>query len=116
MPNTMDELDKRYPSANIDKENPDDYAKLLANRVLDRANGDETLAAGLWNQGHNAKEERFPEIKDTEYANKYENLRKQIPYSLDPSPYYVKPDDSQDIKKNIDNSTDLDKFLSIKKL
>lgn len=90
MPNTMEELESRYPSAFTEKSTPDDYAKVLAKRVLKRANNDETVAAGLWNQGHNTALDKFDEIKDTEYAQKYEKLRKQIPYTLDENPYYVK--------------------------
>lgn len=94
MPNTMEELNSRYPSTFTEKSTPDDYAKVLAKKVLKRANNDETLAAGLWNQGHNSSPEKFDDVRDSKYAQKYDKLRKQIPYYLDENPYYVKePED-----------------------
>lgn len=87
MPNTMDEMRSRYPSSFNEQSAPEDYAKKLADQVLTKSGNDETLAAGLWNQGHNASPERFDEIRNSDYAQKYDKMRQQIPYSLDPNPY-----------------------------
>ena len=100
MPNTMEELDNRYPAAFSPKSTSEDYAKKLAEKVLTRANGDETLAAGLWNMGHNARKDRFDEIRDTDYAQKYDKLRQEIPYALDENPYQQEyQDNKQDFLK-----------------
>ena len=58
--------------------------------MLNRTNNDETTAAGLWNMGHNLPESRFPEARDSDYAQKYEQLRRQVPEALDANPYYDK--------------------------
>lgn len=92
MPNTKDELMKRYPAELTDDSSNDAYANKLAERVLNRSKGDETTAAGLWNQGHNAPEEAFPDIRDSAYAQKYEQMRRQVPEALDANPYYNNED------------------------
>lgn len=51
MPNTKAELERRHPSHEFIDDK--DYASKYADIVLKRAEGDETLAAGLWNAGHN---------------------------------------------------------------
>lgn len=102
MPKTMDELENRYPSSFDENSTPDDYAKKLAEKVLTRANGDETLAAGLWNQGHNTRLTHQVPLKDpadvrnSEYADKYDAMRNEIPYALDANPYQQKYADDQE--------------------
>lgn len=99
MPKTKEELGKRYPAA-LSEESPDEaYARKLAEKVLDRSKGDETLAAGLWNQGHNSKVEKFPEVRDSDYAQKYDSMRSQIPYALDPNPYQQQFKDEEEAKR-----------------
>lgn len=95
MPNTMDELNRRYPSSFNEESSPDDYANVLANKVLNRSGGDETLAAGLWNQGHNTKPEDFDKVRNSDYAQKYDQMRQEIPYSLDANPYQKEYADKQ---------------------
>jgi hypothetical protein len=95
MPNTMDELDNRYPTAFNENSTPEDYAAKLAEHVLKKANNDETLAAGLWNYGHNAKPSEFDQVRNTDYAKKYDAMRKEIPQALDPNPYQQENQEKQ---------------------
>lgn len=99
MPKTMDELKKRYPKSFTSSSGPDDYAQKLAERVLQRSDMDETLAAGMWNQGHNTQPENFDKIRDSNYAKKYEEMRKQIPEALDPNPYIEQQKDFLKLKE-----------------
>lgn len=101
MPNTMEELQKRYPNSLGERSSTDDYANKMAELVLNRAKGDEKLAAALWHEGHNTAPEKFDEIKSKSYAEKYDKIRRQTPEALDPNPYYNKldPSDFAGIKK-----------------
>lgn len=87
MPNTMEELSKRNPSSLTKESTPDDYANALGNMVLDKSGNDETLAAGLWKFGQNTPESKYPEVREKDYAQAYDKMRNEIPYSLDPNPY-----------------------------
>jgi hypothetical protein len=101
MPNTKEEFVKRYPGDLNENSSNNDFARKIAEHVLERAGGDETLAAGLWNQGHNAKEDAFPRIKNTQYAKKYAEARKAIPEALDTNPYMsMQQDESMEDKIN----------------
>lgn len=100
MPNTMDELKRRYPAL-AKQTDPDLLAPKLAEQVLNKADKDETLAAALWNQGHNTSEDKFDKIKQSKYAQKYESMRKQIPEAIDPNPYYDQEPDTFKLLKNV---------------
>jgi len=100
MPNTMDELKKRYPAL-AEQTDPNILAQKMAEQVLKKADKDETLAAGLWNQGHNTPEEKFDKIKNSKYAKKYEAIRKEIPEAIDPNPYYDQEPDTFKLLKNV---------------
>lgn len=100
MPNTMDELKKRYPAL-ASQTDPNVLAEKMAEHVLNKSDKDETLAAGLWNQGHNTPEEKFDKVKNSKYAQKYESLRKEIPEALDENPYYDQDPDTFKLLKNV---------------
>lgn len=85
MPNTIDEMSARNPSH--PPKTSDEAAQQLGNMVLDKANNDETLAAGLWKFGQNTPESKYPDVRNKDYAQAYDSMRKEIPYSLDPNPY-----------------------------
>lgn len=89
LPNTMEELDRRFPASFNETSTPDDYAKQLANLVLNRADNDETLAAGMWKFGQNTPSSEYEGIRNKDYAQAYDKMRQSIPYSLDPNPYNV---------------------------
>lgn len=98
MPSTKTELMNRYPSALQEDSSPEEFDKKLAEHVLNRAQGDETTAAGLWRHGHNRPEDKFDKLRDTKYAQAYDDMRSEIPYSLDPNPYQQKHDEEQEEK------------------
>ena len=102
MPDTMTNLEDRHPSSFTDTSTPDDYAKVYANDVLNKAKGDETLAAGLWTNGQFTKPEKYEDIRSYPYAQKYDKMRKEIPYALDANPYQEKFEDEQEQKQNPD--------------
>lgn len=102
MPNNMEDLAKRNPSLFTDESTPDDYAKVYANDVLNKAEGDETLAAGLWINGQFTDPKKYEDIRNYPYAQKYDKLRKEIPYFLDANPYQQKYEDEQEQKQNPD--------------
>lgn len=105
---TKEEMQSRNPA--LDESSSDDeYAKTMANVVLNRAGNDETLAAGLWNAGQNTPKENYPEVRDENInAVKYDALREKTPYYLDPNPYKGIP---SDIEQNNQEKTDKFKLL-----
>lgn len=87
MPSTKEELLRRFPSSLQEDSNPQEFDNKLAEYVLNRAKGDETVAAGLWRHGHNRPEDRFDKLRETDYAQAYDDMRSQVPYALDANPY-----------------------------
>lgn len=103
MPNTKQEFMNRYPAQLDENSSDNDVARKVGEYVLNKAKGNETTAAGLWNMGHNLPEDRMDEAHDSDYAQKYEALRKQVPEALDLHPYY-------------DEDLNEDKFDKLKKV
>jgi len=105
MPSTQRDMIKRYP-ANLDENStPEEIDRQLAEHVLNRAKGDETLASGLWRHGHNRRMvHQAPlqdprDIRNSLYAQEYDKVRSEIPYALDPNPYQEKYAEEQEEKK-----------------
>lgn len=114
MPKTKDELRARYPE--LKEDSPEsEYTDKLAKFSLNRAGGDEKLAAALWRYGHNASPERFEKLSNSPYAKAYEKLRLQqnIPEALEPNSYYVNKENDD---LNLLNDETKSPFRKIKKI
>lgn len=86
MPKTKEDMLKKYKDLSEDSSD-EDIAKKMAEEVLNKAGGDEALAATMWEWGHNTPSENFDNLRDKDRYQKYNNLRKQIPQALDANPY-----------------------------
>lgn len=86
MPNTREEMMRKYRNLASDSSDKA-ISEKLAEEVLNKAKGDEALAATMWQYGHNTPEDKFQDLKNKDRYNKYNELRKEVPEALDSNPY-----------------------------
>ena len=102
MPKTREDAIKAHPNRLSENSSNDDVAKALAGDILQKAGGDETLAAGMWRKGQYVPKEQWEDLKNSGYTQAYEKNRKSLPAALDTNPYL------QEKEKNV---VDMDKAL-----
>jgi hypothetical protein len=75
----MDPADMKN-ALEVDSDSERAIAESLANRVLERQQGDTEKSAYGWFNGHNLSPESIEErgYKDTDYVNKYNKFKKQL--------------------------------------